>query len=106
MSAFCQMTAAQGYVARAASARQGGLPNALVDARGDPVPNLANVMIALRKVPELDVFAFDEMQREPRRREPRATPRPRNLQGGRRGVRLPGHRQPPLGGWGFVAREM
>jgi predicted P-loop ATPase len=43
----------------------GWLANALVDGRGDPVPNLANVMIVLREVRELDVFAFDEMQREP-----------------------------------------
>jgi predicted P-loop ATPase len=42
------------------------LRNCLWDDRGQIVPNLANLLVALRAAPELiDVFAFDEMLRAP-----------------------------------------
>jgi hypothetical protein len=42
------------------------LRNCVCDDRGRIVPNLANLLVALRAAPELiDVFAFDEMLRAP-----------------------------------------
>jgi hypothetical protein len=51
---------------KAAPARQDWLSNALADERGRLLPNLANVMIALRGAPEIeDAFSFDEILRAP-----------------------------------------
>jgi predicted P-loop ATPase len=42
------------------------LADCMTNARGEPLPNLANIMVALRSDAILkDAFAFDEMQRAP-----------------------------------------
>jgi predicted P-loop ATPase len=52
-----------GAPAQGATARE-WLCQCAKDGRGEPIPNLANTMIALRNDPALkDAFAFDEMQR-------------------------------------------